>query len=210
MKKLATVLALTGALGAVGCATTGVDNSAGRATVYEDIRSASSVQGVGIESQDVAAIADQMARSILKNPTVMNRATAPRIIIDAEYFVNESTSRINKKLLTTHLRNNLRNASYGKLIFIERKNVEMVQKERELKRRGAVDAGTIRQTQATGGADFRLQGTIMSQDMMQQGSQQITRSNSIEFELVDMELGSIVWGDIYAFKKTAQNDIIYR
>lgn len=210
MKKLASVLAIAGAFVATGCATTAIDNSAGRASAYEDVRSASAVQGAGIESNDIATLTDQMVRDILSNPMVMNRGTSPRIILDSEYLINESSSRINKNMLTDRLRNDLRRAANGKLLFLTRENIAMVEKERELKRRGVVDSGTIRQTQATGGADFRIQGRITSLDSMQQGSQMHTRYHQISFELVDLELGTIVWGDMYEFRKTAQDDIMYR
>src|SRR5690606_28310542 len=114
---------------------TTVDNSAGRATVYEDARSPGKVQGVGVESQDVMAVTDQMMRDMLSNPMVMGREVSPRIIIDSEHFTNESSSRINKNMLTDRLRINLNRAANGKLIFVGREYANMVEKERELKRR---------------------------------------------------------------------------
>ncbi|MCS5562493.1 MAG: hypothetical protein NZ764_12455, partial [Marinobacter nauticus] len=46
------------------CAPTRVDNAAGQPSVYQDVGSAGRVQGVGIESQDVVAMTDQMMRSL--------------------------------------------------------------------------------------------------------------------------------------------------
>src|SRR5690554_447406 len=94
-----------------GCSSTKIDNSKGRATVYEDARSPGRVQGVGVESQDVMAMTDQMMRDMLGNPYLMNRDTPPRIIIDSQYFTNESSSRINKNMLTDRLRINLNRAA---------------------------------------------------------------------------------------------------
>lgn len=211
MKKLASVLAIAGALVATGCATTTtVDNSAGRASVYQDVREAGPIQGVGIQANDIAAVTDKMVRDILGDPRVMNRSTAPRILIDSAEFVNESNSRFNKNMFTDKLRSNLMRAARGKLSFVTRENIAMVRKERELKRRGVVDSGTVRQTQGTFGADFRLSGRISSQDVMQQGSQMKLRTNTILFELTDLESGEIVWIFSDDIEKFAQDDIMYR
>ncbi|PWW09729.1 MULTISPECIES: penicillin-binding protein activator LpoB [Pseudidiomarina] len=205
-----TSLALIGGLLLTGCGATKIDNSAGRATVYEDARSPGKIQGVGVESQDIMAVTDQMMRDMLSNPQLVNREIAPRIIIDSEYFTNESSSRINKNMLTDRLRINLNRAANGRLTFVGREFADMVEKERELKRMGVVDGGTIRSTQATAGADFRLVGRIMSLDAMDTRSQERSRYHQITFELIDLELGTYVWSGMYEFQKTAQDDIIYR
>lgn len=193
-----------------GCASTSIDNSKGRASVYEDTRSVGKVSGVGVESQDIVAVTDQMMRDILQNPQLVGRPVSPRVIVDSEHLVNESSSRINKNMLTDRLRINLNRAANGRLVFVGREYAGMVEKERELKRAGVVDGGTIRTTQATAGADFRLVGRIASLDAMDANSQQKSRYHQITFEMVDLELGTIVWSGIYEFQKSSQDDIIYR
>lgn len=211
MNKVVLVATLAGVLALAGCTNTSkIDNSAGRATVYEDARSPGKVQGVGVESQDIMAVTDQMMRDMLSNPQLVSRDVAPRIIIDSQYFTNESSSRINKNMLTDRLRINLNRASNGRLVFVGREYADMVEKERELKRMGVVDGGTIRATQATAGADFRLVGRIMSLDAMDTRSQERSRYHQITFELVDLELGTYVWSGMYEFQKSAQDDVIYR
>jgi penicillin-binding protein activator len=210
MNKLLAVLSLGLIVILAGCTSTHIDNSAGRATVYEDARSPGAIQGVGVESQDIMTVTDQMIRDVLSNAAVVGRGVAPRIIIDSEYFTNESSSRINKNMLTDRLRINLNRAANGKIVFVGREYANMVEKERELKRRGVVDGGTVRQTQATAGADFRLVGRIMSLDKMDANTQQRSRYHQITFELVDLELGTYVWSGMYEFQKTAQDDVVYR
>lgn len=211
MNKVVLLATLTSVIALAGCSSTSnIDNSAGRATVYEDARSPGKVQGVGVESQDIMAVTDQMMRDMLSNPQLVSRDVAPRIIIDSQYFTNESSSRINKNMLTDRLRINLNRASNGRLVFVGREYADMVEKERELKRMGVVDGGTIRATQATAGADFRLVGRIMSLDAMDTRSQERSRYHQITFELVDLELGTYVWSGMYEFQKTAQDDVIYR
>ncbi|WP_417665788.1 hypothetical protein [Pseudidiomarina sp.] len=211
MNKVVLLATLASVIALAGCSSTSnIDNSAGRATVYEDARSPGKVQGVGVESQDIMAVTDQMMRDMLSNPQLVSRDVAPRIIIDSQYFTNESSSRINKNMLTDRLRINLNRASNGRLVFVGREYADMVEKERELKRMGVVDGGTIRATQATAGADFRLVGRIMSLDAMDTRSQERSRYHQITFELVDLELGTYVWSGMYEFQKTAQDDVIYR
>lgn len=70
--------------GIQGCAPVQVDNVAGQATVYEDPTTSGRVQGVGIESQDVVAMTDQMMRDMLANRILAARDVPPRIIIDNE------------------------------------------------------------------------------------------------------------------------------
>lgn len=209
MKTQITVAVMAGLL-LSGCASTSIDNSKGRASVYEDTRSVGKVAGVGVESQDIVAVTDQMMRDILQNPQLVGRAVSPRVIVDSEHLVNESSSRINKNMLTDRLRINLNRAANGRLVFVGREYAGMVEKERELKRAGVVDGGTIRTTQATAGADFRLVGRIASLDAMDANSQQKSRYHQITFEMVDLELGTIVWSGIYEFQKSSQDDIIYR
>lgn len=212
MKKILIISLLNTVFLVSGCQSPKVyDNSAGKATVYEDVASSSkSVQGVGVESQDIVAMTDEMMRDMLQNNILMNAAKAPRVIIDSQYMTNESTSRINKNMLTDRLRVYLNRASTGKLVFVGRHYSNMVEKERELKRSGTVDAGTIRATKATAGADFRLGGRITSLDAVDVNTQVKSRYHQVTFEMIDLELGTIVWSGIYEFKKTAQDDIIYR
>ena len=207
-----------------GCATpppyvqsTGVDSSPGRPTVYEDVNTPGQVAGIGLESQDLASMTDAMIGDMLATPVLASRKTSPRIIIDSEYFRNESSTRINKNIITDRLRVNLNRASQGRMIFVGRHYSDMVEKERELKRVNegqqsapVVDAGTIRRTQSTLGGDFRLGGRITTLDAVNTVSGMASRTHQIIYEMVDLESGQIVWSGIYDFKKTARDDIIYR
>lgn len=202
--------AAAAALLIAGCATTSVNNSAGRATVYEDPGTSGRVQGIGLESQDLVSMTDRMMRDMMGNPTLTNRSTPARIIVDSEYFRNESSSRINKNSITDRLRVELNRAANGRMVFVGRHYSDMVESERELKRTGVTDSGTIRQTQATAGADFRLGGRITSLDAADTRSGEASRYHQVIFEMVDLEYGTIVWSGMYEMRKSAQDDIIYR
>jgi len=192
------------------CSSPVVNNSAGESSDYQNPNKASDMGGVGIESNDIVAMTDKMLRSMLANSTLSSKTKAPRVIVDAEYISNESTSRVNKNLLGDRLRIQLNRAASGRMVFVARHLSNMVEKERELKREGVVDAGTIRTTQAQAGADYRLGGRIMSQDALQTDSQQVSRYHLVTFEMVDLELGTVVWSDMYEFKKQAQDNVMYR
>lgn len=194
------------------CATTTypVVNAPGSPTTYGDPGTRGPVSGIGIESQDIVSMTDRMMRDILTSTTLTTRPTPPRVIIDAEYFTNESSSRLNKNSITDRLRVSLNRASQGRLVFVGRQFADMVAKERDIKRQGVVDTGTQPLTQAQLGGDFRMGGRITSLDTRSPSTGQMSRYNQITFEMIDLETGQIVWSGIYEFLKTAQDDVIYR
>lgn len=181
-----------------------------RAVTYQDVSSAGKVAGVGVESQDIVTVSDAMVRDLLSNPSVMKLPRAPRIIMDTEYFKNESTQRINKNLIVDRLRINLQRASNGRLAFVSRESSAMVQNERDLKRDGVTDSGTTGLTKAQAGGDFRLAGRITTLDSRSASSGAVERYTQISFELIDLESGMIVWSNQYEMKKGGQDDAIYR
>lgn len=209
--KFPSLAALAALLALGGCATPNLDNSPGRRVVYQDVATTSAhVAGVGVESQDVVSMTDRMVRDILANPQMAGRAAAPRIIIDSEYFSNDSSSRINKNMITDRLRIELNRAAQGRLVFVARHYGDMVAREREAKRAGEHDAGTIRTTRARAGGDFRLGGRITSLDANSAASGTLSRYHQISFELVDLEYETIAWSGMFEFKKEAQDDVLYR
>ena len=169
------------------------------------------VSGVGIESQDIIGMTDRMVRDMLSNPQLAGRATAPRVIVDDQYFTNESSQRLNKRIITDRLRVNLNRASNGRMMFVGREFAAMIAQERELKREGVTDVGTTGLTKAQAGVDFRLTGRITSEDSAaQDGTGRIQRFNQITFEMVDLESGVIVWSNLYDFARVAADSVVYR
>lgn len=183
---------------------------ASRPVVYMDVKSAGQVTGVGIESQDIGSVTDSMVRDLLANQSLMQHATAPRIIMDVEHFKNESSQPINKGLLVTKLKNDLQRAAQGRLLFVSRASTAMVVQERELKRDGVTDSGTTGLTQALAGADYRLIGVINTLDARSKSTGTVERYTQISFELIDLESGISIWSNLYDFKKGGLDDAIYR
>jgi len=207
------LILITGFLLLTGCQSTRVStvsDSPTRPTLYEDVQSPGKVQGTGIESQDIVSMTDKMVRDILSTPEVLNSRVAPRIIVDSQYFHNESSSRINKKMITRRLKTALRRSSKGRLVFISRTSSAMIEKERALKRTGKISEGSLGSVKsAPYGGDYRLEGIITSQDKISQSGLK-SRYHLIDFALIDLETGVEVWSNFYEFQKTSAENIIYR
>ena len=140
------------------------DSDSGQPARYIDPSQAGPVNGLGIEQQDIVAMTDQMVKGMLASPGWMDRKTAPRIIIDAEYFKNEEAARTNKRLITSRLRISLNKAARNRLVFVGRHFADMVEKERALKAADVVDKGTIKRERAVAAGDFRLGGSMPTLD----------------------------------------------
>ena len=199
-----------------GCTTetTRPDNLAGRPTTYEDSSTPGVISSIGIESQDIVSVTDRMMRDILANRNVNEKLVAaedaPRIVVDSSYFINESTSRINKNLLTDRLRTELNRAAAGRMIFLARHHANMVEKERILEEEGVVTGGSKGPTKSSMGYDYRLGGRIASLDAVDPRTGMKSRYHQITFELIERGSSVIVWGNTYEFKKSAQDSVLYR
>ena len=188
----------------------GVINAAGVTPVNVDPAVQGPVNGLGIEGHDVISMTDQMVRDMLSNTVLARREKVPGVIIDAEYFNNDSSQPINKNSITDRLRINLNRAAAGRMKFIGRSYSKMVEQERDLKRHGVTDVGTTGLTKAQKGADFRLGGRISSIDSRSAKTGLQQRYTQITFEMIDLENSEIVWSGIYEFARAAADDVVYR
>ena len=194
-----------------GCTTT-PPNAAGVSTVSVNPAVAGPVQGVGIEGQDIVSMSDQMMRDMLSAPRLVTVANgkAPRVIVDAQYFANDSSQPINRNIITDRLRVALNRSSQGRMTFIGRQYAGAVQVERDLKRSGMTDVGTVGMAKATLGSDYRLGGRINSLEQRSSKTGLTQRYTQITFEMFDVESGEIVWSGLYEFARAAADDVMYR
>lgn len=211
MQVCALVVVATALSSISGCVTA-PPNASGSATVNIAPSLPGPVQGVGIEGQDIVSMTDKMMRDILSQPRFVQsqQGGSPRVIIDAQYFSNDSTQPINRNLITDRLRVALNRTAAGRMIFIGRQYTQAVEAERAVKRAGVTDIGTTGMTRATLGADYRLGGRIASLDQKSSRTGQMQRYTQITFEMFDLESGEIVWSDTYEFSRAATDDVVYR
>jgi hypothetical protein len=194
---------------AAACASSPSDVG-GMRTVDYDPSMVGPVQGVGLEGHDIVNMSAQMVRDMLASPVIGGNMASPRVVIDAEYFHNESAQRINPSIFTDNLRVNLQRAANGRIRFVSRESFDMVAGERDMKRSGVTDAGTLAVSKAQLGADYRLRGRITSTEQIQASAGVIQRYNQVVFEMVDLENSEIVWTGMYNVARAGADDVIYR
>lgn len=157
-------------------------------------------------------MSDQMMRDMLSVARLVqaNQGKSPRVIVDAQYFANDSTQPINRNLITDRLRVALNRAAAGRMSFVGRQYAQAVEAERGLKRAGVTDVGTTGMTRVTLGADYRLGGRIASLDQKSARTGLIQRYTQVTFEMFDLESGEIVWSGMYEIARAAADDVMYR
>lgn len=189
-----------------GCASSGVKNPSGVPVTQMRPDEQGFVAGTGVESQDLVAVTDQMARSILGIQQIANAPTPPIVVLDP--IENNTRFAINKDLFLTRLRSELVKKSGGKVMFLARERMAALEKERNLKREGAVTANSDPNVQEFKGADYTLTGTLG-------GLSTRTRAGTsdyilYEFQLIDNRTSAIVWADNAEIKKQGLEDAAYR
>jgi PBP1b-binding outer membrane lipoprotein LpoB len=189
-----------------GCANPGVKNPGGVPVTRMNADEQGFVTGTGVESQDLVAVTDKMARSILSIPQIANAATPPKIVRDP---VNNNTRfPINKDIFNVRIRTELNKKSLGKVTFLARERMAALDKERDLKRTGEVTASSDPKVQEFLGADYFLTGEL-------QGLSTRTKAGTSDyilyaFQLIDARTSAIVWEDSAEIKKQGLEDAAYR
>ena len=177
---------------------------------YVDTQVQGPVSGVGVESQDIDAMADKMARDLLATPEIAGRTVAPRIVLDDSDLQNRGSQAFDKGMITDSLRVRLNRAAHGRMIFIDREHMGTVQRERDLKRKGVTDVGTTGLTKAVAGADFKLMGSIRTLNLGNNNTGMRQRRTQVTFEMTDLESSALVWSNDYTFQKASADDITYQ
>jgi penicillin-binding protein activator len=208
MKSTITKLLLPFTLTALvaGCASSGVKNPSGIGVTRMNADEQGFVAGTGVESQDLVAVTDKMARSILGIPQIASAPTPPIIVLDP--VDNQTRFPINKDIFLTRIRTQLNSKSAGKVTFLARDRMAALEKERNLKREGAVTATSDPAKQEFLGANYFLTGTL-------QGLSTRTKSGTSDyilyaFQLIDARTSAIIWEDNAEIKKQGLEDAAYR
>jgi len=199
-------LPLTTAALIAGCASSGVKNPSGTGVTQMRPDEQGFVAGTGVESQDLVAVTDKMARSVLSIPQIAGAAAPPMVVLDP--VDNQTRFPINKDLFLTRIRSELNSKCRGKVTFLARERMAALEKERNLKREGAVTASGDPAKQEFKGADYFLTGTLQGL------STRTTKGTSdyilYAFQLIDARTSAIVWEDNAEIKKQGLEDAAYR
>lgn len=189
-----------------GCATQGVKNPSGVPVTRMNADEQGFVAGTGVESQDLVAVTDKMARNILGVQQIASATTPPIIVLDP--VENKTRFPINKDIFLTRIRSELNKKSGGKVTFLARDRMAALEKERNLKREGAVTANANPNVQEFKGADYFLTGSLEGL------STRTTKGTSdyilYAFQLIDARTSAIVWEDNAEIKKQGLEDAAYR
>jgi PBP1b-binding outer membrane lipoprotein LpoB len=189
-----------------GCASSGVKNPSGVPVTEMKADERGFVAGTGVESQDLVAVTDKMARGILGIQQIANAGTPPRIALDP--VINETRFPINKDIFLTRIRTQLNAKSQGKVVFLARERMAALEKERDLKRTGQVTATSDPTVQEFKGADYFITGKL-------QGLTTRTKAGTSDyvlysFQLIDVRTSEIIWEDSAEMKKQGLEDAAYR
>jgi PBP1b-binding outer membrane lipoprotein LpoB len=197
-------IALVGLL--CGCASSGVRNPSGVAVTQMRPDEQGFVAGTGVESQDLVAVTDKMARSILGIPQIVNAQGVPRVVLDP--VMNETRFPINKDIFLTRIRVQLNSKSQGKVIFLARDRMAALEHERQLKQSGQVTSSSDPNTVEFKGADFFLTGKL--EGITTRTSAGTSDYILYSFQLIDARTSDIVWEDSAEIKKQGLEDAAYR
>ena len=159
-----------------------------------------SFSGLGIESHNIEQITLKMVSNLLESDFYKQSKKLPVIILEGEYFINESSQIINTNLLADKMRVSLLRKTKGKIRFVTRANLKILIKEAET---SGKDIDLIE-------ADYRIVARISS--ISKVSNKTGVKSNYFQFaiELLDLSSGLLVWANIYDFKKIGADDSIYR
>lgn len=164
------------------------------------------VAGTGMESQDLVAVTDKMARSILAVPQLAAIQGTPRIVIDP--VKNETRFPINKDLFTDRIRIQLNSKATGRVLFLARDRMQALERERALKQSGQVTASADPNVVEFRGADYFLTGKL--QGLSTRTSQGTSDYVLYSFQLIDARTSDIIWEDSAEVKKQGLEDAAYR
>mgnify|MGYP001766386760 CR=1 FL=1 len=206
MKSTLAIGMATAALLLAGCASSGVKNPSGVPVTRMNADEQGFVAGTGIESQDIVAVTDKMARSILAIPQIAAAAVPPVVVLDP--VDNQTRFAINKDIFLTRIRTELNRKTAGKVMFLARDRMAALERERNLKREGALTSSSDPRLQEFKGADYLLTGTL--QGLSTRTSAGTSDYILYAFQLIDTRTSAIVWEDAAEVKKQGLEDAAYR
>ena len=162
-----------------------------------------------LQSQDIRAMADQMARELVASGILESSDPSIRVSFYMLGLRNDSSDPIDKEIILTQIRTRLHQHLGRKVMILDRskESLEEVKAERAAKRAEAVSKNPNLEG-ALGGADYVLKGTL--KDRVVQGKDIKTAYYLVTFELTDLETSELVWTNQYEAKFGTEKSVIAR
>ncbi len=205
LRSLAITAATAVAALVAGCAS-GVQNPSGVPVTQLNADEKGFVAGTGVESQDLVAVTDKMARSILATPEIQKAQGLPRVVLLP--VENQTRFAFNKDIFLDRIRVQLNSKAQGKVRFLARDRMEALEKEREMKRAGQLTSSSDPVVQEFKGADFFLTGKLSG--MTTKARAGTSDYILYTFQLIDPRTSDIIWEDSAEIKKQGTEDAAYR
>lgn len=167
------------------------------------------VGGAVLRTQDINAMADQMARSIVEEGVLRSSSADQRISFYITRLRNDSSDVIDTELALYEIRTKLAEHIGRRVKILDRsqEGLEEIRNERAAKRSGAVTSNPD-MSGGVAGADYALKGVIKDR-VLQSGSLKSV-GYYVYFEIVDLETGELVWSRSYQAKFGSEKSVISR
>ncbi len=163
---------------------------------------------MGIDRQDFEKAATKMVNSLL-NSGVLNKQDGGRYIIMMSDIINDTTQRIDIRMLTQKIRTELLQS--GKAIFTNavgtQRDDTTVSGSRELRENEEFDQSTVAQKGTLLGADFGLQGRIIQKTSTTYDKDQVVEYY-FQMGLTNVKNGLSYWEDEIIIGKLGSNDSV--
>ena len=175
-----------------------------------DPDSPDAVGGAALDSQDIRAMADIMARDIVEKGVLRSDDPNQPVSFYILGMQNHSSDPIDKEIILDPIRTQLfRALPRDAVLVIDRSSatLEEIKAEREAKRNNAVTANP-NLTGGLAGADYVLTGTI--RDRVKQGEDIKSVYYQVTFRITDLETSVIVWLNDYEVKFESERSVISR
>jgi PBP1b-binding outer membrane lipoprotein LpoB len=164
------------------------------------------IGGTGVESQDLIRVSDKIARGILSAPPIANAFKPPIVVLDP--IINDTRFPVRKDIFLERIQSQLISKSAGKVTFLARERMAALEKEREMKRTGAVTTTSDPTLQEFKGADYVLTGKLSG--LSTHTGEGVSDYILYTFQLIDARTSVIIWAGDDEIKKEAQSDAVYR
>lgn len=157
---------------------------------------AASSPAMDIQTQEIVAVTDRIARGIVGLREIATAALPPHILLDP--IVNNTTFPIDERAFLVRVRTELNSKSEGKVRFVDRDMLRRLDRER------AAQASASGGFPASRGPDYILTGKLDGEPANR--ATDVSDSVLYTFRLTDARTGAVVWEDSAEIKRAGLQD----